>query len=148
MPVLNNKRHEAFAQGLAKGLTADEAYERAGYKRNRKNASRLKTNEDIGARVVELQSLAAETVVVDRAWVIARLHENVERSMQREEVVIGGQPTGEYTYQGSVANKALELLGKELGMFVDRSENVNHNYEISDEPMSADEWSDKYAAKH
>jgi len=30
--------------------------------------------------------------------------------------------TGEYTYQGHVANKALELIGKHRGMFVDRSE--------------------------
>jgi hypothetical protein len=26
---------------------------------------------------------------------------------------------GEYVYSGSVANKALELLGKELDMFID-----------------------------
>lgn len=32
-----------------------------------------------------------------------------------------GMPTGEYRYDGSVANRALELLGKELGMFIDRS---------------------------
>ena len=31
-----------------------------------------------------------------------------------------GKPTGEYQYQGNVANKALELLGRHLGMFVDR----------------------------
>ena len=31
-------------------------------------------------------------------------------------------PTGEYRYEGSVANRALELLGKEQGMFVDRKE--------------------------
>jgi hypothetical protein len=35
---------------------------------------------------------------------------------------VGGQEIGEYTYNGSVANKALELLGKEIGMFVDRKE--------------------------
>jgi hypothetical protein len=29
---------------------------------------------------------------------------------------------GEYSYNGSVANKALELLGKQLGMFIDRKE--------------------------
>ena len=33
-----------------------------------------------------------------------------------------GNPTGEYTYNGSVANRALELLGKEQGMFVERKE--------------------------
>jgi hypothetical protein len=29
---------------------------------------------------------------------------------------------GEFVYNGSVANRALELLGKELGMFIDRKE--------------------------
>jgi phage terminase small subunit len=43
---LKNAKHERFAQGLVEGLTADRAYERAGYKRNRKNVTRLKTNED------------------------------------------------------------------------------------------------------
>jgi hypothetical protein len=28
------------------------------------------------------------------------------------------RPPGKYSYQGNVANKALELLGKEIGMFV------------------------------
>ncbi len=32
----------------------------------------------------------------------------------------GGHLTGEHQYQGSVANKALELLGRHLGMFTDR----------------------------
>jgi hypothetical protein len=34
---------------------------------------------------------------------------------------------------GSVANRALELLGKELGMFGDRSENRNFTYIASPE---------------
>jgi hypothetical protein len=33
-----------------------------------------------------------------------------------------GKPIGEYSYNGAVANRALELLGKELGMFIDRKE--------------------------
>jgi hypothetical protein len=33
-----------------------------------------------------------------------------------------GNPTGDFTYQGNVANRALELLGKEQGMFVERKE--------------------------
>ena len=31
-----------------------------------------------------------------------------------------GQPTGVFTYQGQVANRALELLGKHLGMWSDK----------------------------
>jgi hypothetical protein len=34
----------------------------------------------------------------------------------------GGKPTGEYRYDGKVANRALELLGKQQGMFIDRHE--------------------------
>jgi hypothetical protein len=33
-----------------------------------------------------------------------------------------GKPTGEYRYDGSVANRALELLGKQQGLFIDRHE--------------------------
>ena len=33
-----------------------------------------------------------------------------------------GNPTGVYRYEGTVANRALELLGKELGMFIERKE--------------------------
>jgi hypothetical protein len=33
-----------------------------------------------------------------------------------------GQPTGEYRYEGSVAIRALELLGREVGLFTARSE--------------------------
>lgn len=54
MPVLKNARHEAFAQGLAKGLTADEAYQKAGFKANRGNASVLKHKQNILKRVDEL----------------------------------------------------------------------------------------------
>lgn len=56
MAELQNRRHELFAQGLAEGKTADQAYADAGYLPNRCNASRLKTtNENIVRRVEELQ---------------------------------------------------------------------------------------------
>lgn len=59
MPVLKNARHEAFAQGLAKGLTADEAYQKAGFKPNRGNAATLKANQSVLDRVAEIQGKAA-----------------------------------------------------------------------------------------
>jgi hypothetical protein len=31
-----------------------------------------------------------------------------------------GSPTGVYRYDGTVANRALELVGKHLGMFTDK----------------------------
>lgn len=123
MPVLTNPRWEAFAAGLAKGKTGDQAYQDAGYAPNRGNAARLKANESILARMAELREMVVEKATVDRAWVLARLVENANRALQALPVLDNeGNPTGEYRYEGSVANRALELVGKEFGMFVERKE--------------------------
>src|SRR5579864_450266 len=58
MPALGNERHEAFARALAIGKSAAEAYRSAGYqcaqKKARGHGYRLRTREDIAARVDEL----------------------------------------------------------------------------------------------
>ncbi len=59
MPVLSNPRHERFAQELAKGKTATQAYIEAGYEPNRHNAARLNTNEHIADRVQEILKAGA-----------------------------------------------------------------------------------------
>lgn len=134
MAILSNPRHERFAQELASGKPASEAYELAGYKPNRGNATTLKQEQSILDRVNEIlaereklhgQSTAEaiQRAALTKEWVIDRLVENVDRAMQAEEVKDSqGRLTGEYRYDGSVANRALELLGKELGMFIDRKE--------------------------
>jgi hypothetical protein len=43
--------------------------------------------------------------------------------------------------------RALELLGKELGMFVERHADVSAHYAISDKPMSLEEWALKYTGQ-
>src|SRR5260221_10853074 len=58
--TLANPRHERFAQVLAQGKPATEAYVLAGYKANDGNASRMKGNERISARVKEIVGRAAE----------------------------------------------------------------------------------------
>ena len=66
--ILKNQRHELFAQGLATGKTAIQAYEFAGYKSNPQNAGRMTKNDDIQARVKELQercAVKAELTIVD-----------------------------------------------------------------------------------
>lgn len=85
MPVLKNARHERFAQGLAKGKTADDAYAEAGFKPNRHNASRLKTNDNILARIAELQSKAAEKHVVTVDSLTLELEEARKGAMHCEQ---------------------------------------------------------------
>lgn len=70
---LKNTRHERFAQELAKGSSADDAYVAAGFKENRGNAARLKANESIQARVAELQAKGAERAEISVARVLAEL---------------------------------------------------------------------------
>jgi phage terminase small subunit len=78
MASLENSRHEAFAQALAKGKSAYEAYTQAGYTANRKNAWRLKTNEDVRGRVSELTGNAAdkaEWTAADRLKSLKLIHD-------------------------------------------------------------------------
>jgi phage terminase small subunit len=70
---LTNLRHEHFAQALARGKTANEAYVLAGYKANDGNASRMKGNERISARVQEIVGRAAERAEVSLERVLREL---------------------------------------------------------------------------
>jgi len=73
MPVLTNARHETFAQALAGGKTAAQAYVLAGYKPNDGNAGRLKANPRITARVSEILGKAAARVEVTMADIMDEL---------------------------------------------------------------------------
>ena len=64
-------------------------------------------------------------VGLPKEWVIERLMENVNRAMQAQEVCNAG----------SVANKALELLGKELGMFIEPKEVAIKFSHLTDEEV-------------
>ena len=59
MGVLKSIKHEKFAQGIALGMSASPAYVQAGYVKNDGNASRLKNNEGVAARITELAEGAA-----------------------------------------------------------------------------------------
>jgi phage terminase small subunit len=134
MGTLSNPRYERFAQELAKGIGTPEAYVNAGFSYDRPNAWRLQQKEEIKQRVDELlqqrarmmdkaTEKATERLAINRQWVLARLVENAERALQVHPVLDKeGNETGEFIYDGNVANRALELVGKEMGMFISRSE--------------------------
>ena len=73
MTVLDNPKHELFAQELAKGTSASEAYVLAGYAKDDGNASRLTGNDKVKARVAEILSAGAAQAEVTAARVIAEL---------------------------------------------------------------------------
>jgi hypothetical protein len=59
MAPLHNQRWERFAIGLFEGPVSRDEAVKAGYSKNRGNASRLKSNEIASARLTELQVEAA-----------------------------------------------------------------------------------------
>lgn len=113
---LANARHERFAQCLAQGMTADAAYREAGYKPNRGNATRLKSNERIQARVAHLKRQAAREAVITQADVLQRL---------LREADVGADAPDAVASAARVA--ALKLLGQHLGMFTEK-----HQHDVGD----------------
>ncbi len=108
MPVLSNPRHESFAQALAKGKSAAEAYKAAGYKGDRTAASRLSTNVNVQRRVTELKEKAAEKAEVTAKDVLVGLYKEATREGEGA------------SHSARVA--AWGLLGKYHNLFTDRVE--------------------------
>ena len=64
MSVLKNAKYELFAQYLAQGMKQADAHEKAGFKRNDGNASKLAAKPEIDARIKELKEIGAEKAAV------------------------------------------------------------------------------------
>jgi len=132
MTALKNARHEMFAQGLFQRMTADAAYEAAGYSPNDGNASRLKGNERIVKRVEELQKTAQTRALVT-------LEEHIEELKDTRALA---KKNG----QASAAVAAEVKRGELMGYYVERRESTNTNYNISDKPLNEDDWERQYGA--
>lgn len=117
MPVLPNAKHERFAQELAKGKSATEAYVSAGYQESRSAASRLSANVNITARVIEIQERG-----------VLRTEVTIE-SLIREAGEI--QQAAMSVNQLSAATAALTAKAKLAGLWVDKAENTNRNVDAN-----------------
>lgn len=137
MPALENPKHERFAQELAKGKTATEAYVLAGYRDNDGNAATLKGNQRIAERVAEIQERGAIRAEIT---VASLLDEAAE--IQASALASG---------QHSAAVAALTAKAKIAGLWVERTENenTNANYVVSAEPVDdISAWEAEHSPKH
>jgi hypothetical protein len=73
MPILQNPRHEAFAQARAKGATLDDAYEDAGYVPSAGHGCRLAQRDDVARRIAELRAAQGALTAAGSRSVIAAL---------------------------------------------------------------------------
>ena len=119
MPVLNNPRHERFAQLLASGKNATDAYEQAGYKRDAGNASHLAGTETITSRVQELTTEALERERKVQAIVTERCAVTRQSLIEKaQEICAKAIEAG----QLSAATAAVKEIGVLSGIRIERSE--------------------------
>jgi phage terminase small subunit len=122
---MTTARQQRFVEEYLVDLNATQAAIRAGYSARTAGqfASRLLKDVKIAAAIAELRAKRSEKVEANEAWILARLTENANRAMMAVPVLNDeGKETGVYRYEGTVANRALELLGKHRGMFIERRE--------------------------
>lgn len=116
-------KQQRFVDEYLYDLNATQAAIRAGYstKTAGQQASRLLTNVNIQGEIAAQQRDRAARAEVTKDWVLRRLVSVAERCLQHEEAEDeDGEPTGQFEFQPQAATRALELVGKHLGMFVDR----------------------------
>jgi len=165
MGILRNAKHELMASALADGMSQDGAYIKAGFspkgargsatKLLKQNASIFQRRDEILAEREKLRSAgvvaAAEKEQVTKEYVLRGLKTVAERCLQtypvmnkRGEQVLCETPDGgealAYQFEAGAATRSLELLGKEIGMFVDRKEQGKPGEfaALTDEQLDAD----------
>jgi phage terminase small subunit len=118
-----NAKRQRFVEEYLKDLNAKQAAIRAGYspKTAEVNGPRLLSFAEVQAAVEVAKAERAKRMQIDADWVIRKLVKNFRRAMQESEVLDrDGKPTGEFRYEGAVANRALELIGKHFGAFPEK----------------------------
>ena len=148
MPVLRMVRRERYAQARARGLTHEAASKDAGYTGSRQSAWMLEgRHPEIKARITELMEAnaeagreglkqAAKAQAFDdgltRAEVLSGLRRVFEMAVEARPVFDKEGDEKGFTVNLTAANRALELMGKEAGMFVDRKHIVVDRIERMD----------------
>ncbi len=120
-----NFKQQKFVDEYLVDCNATQAATRAGYsaKTAYSQGERLLRHVEIKAALTEKARGVSEQSGVDAAWIRTKLKLNVERALQETPVLdTQGRETGEYKYDGAVANRALELLGKDklISMFEEK----------------------------
>lgn len=132
-----------FCWLIASGYTGTEAARQAAIRQHvdeplpehgiaGNRAHSLLKRQDVQDLIAKLrEQIAADMQVkygISRERIIKDLVDIQQRCMQAEPLRDGnGDPTGEWKFDSTGAIKATELLGRELGMFVQRNVNVTMN---------------------
>lgn len=118
-------KQKQFCEEYIVDLNATQAAIRAGYSKRTANeqGSQNLAKLSIQETIQELMAQRSKRTEITADYVLTNLKEVAERCMQRIPVLdSGGKETGKFRFEHTGANKALELLGRHLGMFTDKVE--------------------------
>lgn len=122
------RKQELFCQEYIVDYNGTKAAIRAGYEERsaRQMASRMLAKDNIRSRVRELQADQVQRMTVTQDYVVQQLVSVYHKCSEPEPVMEWDANEREYVEKGTYefdskgANKALELLGKHLGMYQDK----------------------------
>lgn len=124
MSALRGK-HEIFCQEYIVDYNGTQAAIRAGYEKKsaRQQASRLLSQEEILNRIMELQADQVKRLAISQDYVVMQLLDTYKCCREATPVMKYDYDlcvmveTGVYQFDSKGALRALELLGKHLGMY-------------------------------
>jgi len=106
-------------------LAACKKMKREPSKNPETSASEILSYPNVIEFINSVKVVVAEKAQIDAQWVLEQAVKVHERCMQAEPVIDKeGGPTGEYKFEHSGANKALEIIGKHVNVqaFLDKKE--------------------------
>ena len=124
-------KQKRFIEEYLIDLNATQAAIRAGYSERTANEQGAQNLANLSSYIEEEKRKRSSRVQITQDDVIRMLIENIEKSSGTKQVVITqtrksedggfvGDDVAQFVYEPSSVNKALELLGKHLGMFKDK----------------------------
>jgi phage terminase small subunit len=118
-------KQKRFCDEYLIDLNATQAAMRAGYSEKTANeqGARLLANVSVQEYVQAKQKRLEKKTEISQEYVLVGFKKVFERCMQEEAVTDkDGNFEGVFKFEASGANKALEMLGKHLGMFKEKLE--------------------------
>ena len=143
MPILQNARHERFAQLVASGKHSDmEAFKQAGYadESAHQNACRLRANESVAARIEELRARNAEKCQLSRDEAVQYLVEILKTPIG--EVTADHRLAQSYDAKSSKVELpsklgAMQLLAKMCGWQTPERHEIEHGFKEKQDSLKS-----------
>jgi phage terminase small subunit len=129
-------KQQRFAQEYLLDLNATQAAIRAGYSARTagEQGSRLLAKIKVQESIQKAQEERSERTEIDQDWVIENLRNIVERCLQGVPVMTKSRgkwvETGKWKFDSAGANRALEMIAKHLGMFIEKQV-IQHEHGVN-----------------